>query len=196
MSLSSLEKTTVVGAGTMGHGIALVFTLNGYQTHLVDINTKIIEKAISEMKNNVQTLLDLGIIDNKKADSALKLVKGTTEIEIAKDADFVVEAVPERIELKKQVFRKLDGICPKNTILASNTSTLSISEIAQGTNRPDKVIGTHWMNPPYIIPLVEVIRGDETSDSTVDVAINILKKMGKEPVVCKDVPGFIVNNSR
>jgi len=193
VSIDSSKKIAVIGAGTMGHGIALVFALNECQTHLVDIDTRIIEKSISEIRNNIQTLLDLGLTTQKKAESGLKLIRGTTEIEVAKGADFVVEAVPERIELKKQVFRKLDELCPKDTILASNTSTLSISEIAEATERPDKVVGTHWMNPPYILPLVEVIRGDKTSDSTVSAAINLMRKLGKEPILCKDVAGFIVN---
>jgi len=193
VSIDSLEKITVIGAGTMGHGIALVFALNGYQIYVIDVNERIIEKSISNIKNNIQTLLSLGIINEKKAKSTLTLIKGTTKIEATEGADFVIEAVPEKMEIKKQVFQKLDELCPKNTILASNTSTLSISEIAEATKRPDKVIGTHWMNPPYILPLVEVIRGDKTSESTLSAVINLLKKIEKEPVVCKDAPGFIVN---
>ncbi len=193
MNIASLEKIAVIGAGTMGHGIALVFALNGHQTCLVDVNDRIIENAIHRIRNNIRTLLSLGVITEKEEKSALTLIEGTTRIDATKGADLVVEAVPEKMELKKHVFKKLDELCPEHTILASNTSTLSISEIAGATERPDKVVGMHWMNPPYILPLVEVISGDKTSSSTLSIVINLLKEMKKEPVVCKDVPGFIVN---
>lgn len=187
-------SSAVIGAGTMGHGIALVCALNGYQTYLMDVDETTIRNSLNRIGNSLKNLVSLGIIDAEKADSTLTRIKGTTELAKAVEgADFVIEAVPEKMELKKQVFKELDDLCPERAILASNTSTLRISEIAEATKRPDKVIGTHWMNPPYIFPLVEVIRGDKTSRDTLNVVIAILKKMEKEPVVCKDVPGFIVN---
>lgn len=188
-----MERIAVIGAGTMGHGIALVFALNGFKTYLVDVNDRIIEESIRRIRDKIGTLSSLGLADKEKAESSLERIEGTTEIEVTERADFVVEAVPEKIELKKQVFERIDDLCPEKTILASNTSTLSISEIAEATERPDKVIGTHWMIPPYIMPLVEVICGEKTSDSTLDIVVELLKKVKKEPIVCKDVPGFIVN---
>ncbi|MEM2111945.1 MAG: 3-hydroxyacyl-CoA dehydrogenase family protein [Candidatus Bathyarchaeia archaeon] len=193
MNVDDFGNIAVVGAGIMGHGIALVFALHGYKTSLIDIDEKIIEKAFSNIRNNIQTLLSLDVINKKQAESVLPLIKGTTKLDVIEKADFVIEAVPEKLELKKQIFRKLDEHCPQNTILASNTSTLSISAIAAATKRPDKVIGVHWMNPPYILPLVEIIRGDKTSDSTLSIAVDLMKKLKKDPVVCKDVPGFLVN---
>lgn len=178
----------------MGHGIAMVCALNGYQTHLMDVDETIIKNSIDRIRNTLKSLISSGIIDEEKADPTLTRITGTTQISKAtEEADFVIEAVPEKMELKKKVFKELDDLCPEHAILASNTSTLRISEVAEATERPDKVIGTHWMNPPYIFPLVEVIRGDKTSDDTLKTATAILKKMRKEPIVCKDVPGFIVN---
>lgn len=188
-----MKRIAVIGAGTMGHGIALVFALHGFKTHLVDVNNRIVEESIRRIRHKIGTLTSLGLADKEKSESSLKRIEGTTEIEVTERADFVVEAVPEKIGLKKQVFERIDDLCPENAILASNTSTLSISEIAGATKRPDKVIGTHWMIPPYIMPLVEVVRGEKTSDSTVDIVVKLLKRVKKEPILCKDVPGFVVN---
>jgi len=194
MNIDNLERITVVGAGIMGHGIALVCALNRYLVCLVDVDEGKIRDAIDRIRFDLQTLLSLGMLNEKNMDEALTRISGKTRISDAtEEADFVIEAVPEKMELKKQVFKELDKLCPEYTILASNTSTLRISEIAEATNRPDRVVGTHWMNPPYICPLVEVIRGDETSEDTLNAAISLLRKMGKEPIVCKDVPGFLVN---
>ena len=186
-------KVAIIGAGVMGHGIALVFALNGQETFLIDINEEKIDLAIRKIKNDLTTLIELGLATVEKAESGLQLLRSTTDIQEVEKADFTVEVVPEKMELKKQIFRQLDDLCPSHTVLASNTSTLSITEIASVTKRPDKVIGTHWVNPPYILPMIEVIRGEKTSKATLDLTISILRNMGKDPIVCKDVPGFIIN---
>lgn len=187
-------KFAVIGAGTMGSGIALVCALNGYEVCLMDIKERLIKDAFTKIGSNLETLHGLGAIGKEDIGATMGRIRGASKLlEAIKEADFVIEAVPEAMALKKQVFREIDESCPEHSILASNTSTLRISEIAESTKRPSKVIGTHWMNPPYIFPLVEVIRGAKTSEDTLDLTISLLKKMRKEPVVCKDVPGFIVN---
>lgn len=183
-----IKNVAVIGAGIMGSGIALSCALSGYAVSIRDINEEVIKQAFHKLNSIAKNLCE------KEAELVLRRIKGTVDIiEAVKDADLVIEAVPEKIDLKKRVLKELDRICAAHTVFASNTSTFRITEMARATKRPEKIIGTHWMNPPYLLPLVEVIRGAKTSDETVNTVKFFLTSLGKKPVLCKDTPGFIVN---
>lgn len=190
-----LKKAAVIGAGMMGHGIAQLFAMAGLDVFLVDVNEEILDKALKEINWSLGKLVEKGKLTDENAKKTFLRVKATTNLEDAcKDVDFVVEAVPENLELKKQVFSRLDKASPNHTILATNTSSLSITEIANATQRPEKVVGMHFFNPPVLMPLVEVVKGEKTSDETIETTINLAKRLGKTPaLVKKDVRGFIVN---
>lgn len=190
-----MKKAAVIGAGMMGHGIAQLFAMAGLDVVLVDVNEEILDKALKEINWSLGKLVEKGKLTDENAKKTFLRVKATTNLEDAcKDVDFVVEAVPENLELKKQVFSRLDKASPTHTILATNTSSLSITEIANATQRPEKVVGMHFFNPPVLMPLVEVVKGEKTSDETVETTINLAKRLGKTPaLVKKDVRGFIVN---
>ena len=179
----------------MGHGIAQLFAMAGLDVVLVDVNEEILDKALKEINWSLGKLVEKGKLTDENAKKTFLRVKAATNLEDAcKDVDFVVEAVPENLELKKQVFSRLDKASPNHTILATNTSSLSITEIANATQRPEKVVGMHFFNPPVLMPLVEVVKGEKTSDETVETTINLAKRLGKTPaLVKKDVRGFIVN---
>ena len=150
--------------------------------------------CIRDRKKTLERLVSKGKLPEDAANAILSRIKGTTDVkEAASDADLVIEAVIENMDVKKQVFKELDEICPEHTILASNTSSLSITEMAAATNRPEKVVGMHFFNPVPVMRLVEIVRGLTTSDETVEVARAFAEKLGKTPVVCKDSPGFIAN---
>lgn len=190
-----MKKIAVVGAGLMGHGIAQVFALSGWQVSLTDIKADILSAAMANIRTNLNLLADHGILDRDAIEPALGRVTTTISmVEAAKDADVVIEAVIENLELKQKVFAQLDDICPETAILASNTSVISITEIAVNTVHKERVVGTHFWNPPYLIPLVEVVRGDHTSEATMERTISLLGRVGKHPVrVNRDVPGFVGN---
>lgn len=190
-----MEKIAVIGAGLMGHGIAQIFASNGVAVSLTDVGTDILDKALINMRANLNLLADQGIIENQAVEQAMGLVETHTDMARAVDgADFVIEAIIENLELKQKIFCELDAICPEETILASNTSVISITEIAADTRHKGRVVGTHFWNPPYLIPLVEVVRGDHTADHVMGRAMDLLKRVGKRPVrVNKDVPGFVGN---
>ena len=186
-------RVLVVGAGTMGHGIAEVCALAGNEVILCDVNENILKNALSRIEWSVRKLEQKGRI--KGADEILKRLRITTELsEAAKEADFVIEAVVEKTEVKHEVFKTLDENCREDVILATNTSTIPITDIASATKRRDKVIGLHFFNPPTLIRLVEIIRGKETSDETVRKTIDFAKSIGMDYVLVeKDVPGFLIN---
>ncbi len=190
-----IKKVAVIGAGVMGHGIAQVFAMNGYEVNLLDISSEILNKAIEKIKWSLSKFVEKRRIKQGDADAALSRIKTMVEYEkAARDVDFIIEAVLENIKLKKEVFSKLDSIAPKHAILASNTSTLSITEMGRATRRPDMVVGMHWFNPPQLMQLIEVIKGDDTRDDVIDTTIKLSEKLGKTPILCKkDVRGFIVN---
>jgi enoyl-CoA hydratase/3-hydroxyacyl-CoA dehydrogenase len=190
-----MEKATIVGAGVMGHGIGELLALAGIQVTLVDINEEVLKKAMESIQWSLGKFVEKRRIPEENAKAAIERINTNINIEEAvADVDIVIEAVPENMGLKKSIFKKLDKIAPANTILASNTSSLSITEMANQTERPEKVIGMHFFNPPVLMALVEVVRGDGTSDETVDTTVELVKKLGKTPVVVrKDVRGFIVN---
>ncbi len=193
-SIDVIKKIAVIGAGTMGHGIAEVAALAGYEVWIYDIDQKILDNAMEKIRWSVNKLVSKRMV-REPTDDVMKRIHPSLDFnEVVKDADFVIEAVPEKIELKKKIFSDLDKLTPKHAILATNTSSLPITEIASATERRDKVVGMHFFNPPPLMPLVEVIRGEETSELTVRITYELAKKFGKQPVVVhKDVPGFIVN---
>lgn len=187
-----VKKICVFGAGLMGRGIAHVGALGGFEISLRDVEDDILKDALSATEKNLKKGVELGKVKEEEMISALAKIEITTDLNKAvKDADLVIEAVPEVMELKIEVFQELDKLCPKHTILATNTSGLSISEIAFATNRPDLVIGMHFFNPVHLMRLVEIIRGLETSESTYKVAEEVSKRMGKETVEVNESPGFV-----
>ncbi|MDI3478082.1 MAG: 3-hydroxybutyryl-CoA dehydrogenase [Thermoanaerobacterium sp.] len=188
-----MQKICVIGAGTMGSGIAQVFAQNGFEVILRDIDMKFVEKGLGTIEKNLQRSVDKGRITADEKNEILSKIKGTTNLEDAKEADFVVEAAIENMDLKKQIFKELDEICKMETILASNTSSLSITEIASVTKRPEKVIGMHFFNPVPVMKLVEVIKGLKTSEQTFNVVRELALKVEKTPIEVKEAPGFVVN---
>jgi enoyl-CoA hydratase/3-hydroxyacyl-CoA dehydrogenase len=190
-----IKKIAVLGAGAMGHGIAQVAAMSGFEVTMRDINEQFVKGGMDKIRWSVGKLIEKGRISPAEADKTLRRIKPLVSLEEAvKEADFVIEAIPEELKLKQQIFKEVDAKAPKHAILASNTSALSITEIAAATNRPEKVIGMHFFNPAQLMRLVEVIRGPKTSDETCNVTIELSKKFGKEPVLCKkDIPGFIAN---
>jgi len=176
----------------MGHGICMAFALGGCQVNVADISTESIARASSRMSAEFAVLVKNGLVTEEAVKSALGRIDGMTSVAHAVDgAGFVTESITEEIASKKRLFRDLDKLCPEDVILASNTSTFRIAEIASATDKRSRVVGTHWWNPPYLMPLVEVTKGAETSEAIVDRTRQFLLKIGKVPVVCKDHPGLI-----
>lgn len=195
MRLEKIKRIAVIGAGIMGHGFATVFAQHGYGVFLNDTTEEILKKAMKSVETNLDTLIEGGFIRKGEKGKILSRINATTNLEeAARQADFVLEAISENLELKKDLFRQLDLSAPPHAILASNTSGLSITEIAAGTNRPEKTVIVHGINPPHIIPIVEIVRGEKTSDETAEIAYRLMKKTGKVPVrVLKEAPGFLYN---
>jgi 3-hydroxybutyryl-CoA dehydrogenase len=195
VSAGSTERITVIGAGLMGHGIAQIFAAHGHNVCLMDLGQDRLDKARANIRENLELLAANGIGEAQEIDTVMGRINTTTRLEEASaGADFVVEAVSEKPDLKRGIFHDLDSLCPPETVLATNTSVISITEIARDASNRGRVIGTHFWNPPYLVPLVEVIPGDDTSAGTVDTAMELLASVGKHPVrVKKDVPGFVGN---
>jgi 3-hydroxybutyryl-CoA dehydrogenase len=188
------NKIAVLGAGTMGSGIAQVALEAGFRVNIVDMEKKYIERGIEGIKKFLGRKVEKGTISKEQYEDMVSRVTGNTDTQDAiNGATMVVEAVFEKLALKKDIFHKLDSLCPANVILASNTSTLSITEIASATKNPQRVIGTHYFSPVPLMKLVEVVRGKETSDQTTEKTIEICKRFKKTPIVVPDIPGFIVN---
>lgn len=195
MDPENFKQVSIVGAGTMGHGMALVFAMAGRQVKLYDVNEEVLESATTSIDSGLETLVSAGRVTDAEADAVPNRIKTSTSFPDALDeVDLVIEAAPEKMDVKKEVFTTLDEHAPASAILASNTSGLSISEMAAQVDDPSRVLGTHWFNPPYVMPLVEVIYGEETSDEAVDQVYDLLESIGKAPVIVqKDIPGFIAN---
>lgn len=188
------DKVTVIGAGTMGSGIAQVALEAGFQVILVDTEARFFERGINSIRKFIAKKVEKGKITQEKYDETVSRLSGTTDIAKAvTGAVMVVEAVFESLDLKKDIFRKIDAAAGPDTVMASNTSTLSISKIAAAVSKPGRVIGTHYFSPVPLMRLVEVIRGTETSEDTVNRTMELCRKFGKTPVLVKDIPGFIVN---
>jgi 3-hydroxybutyryl-CoA dehydrogenase len=188
-----INKIGVVGAGTMGNGIAHVAAQSGFEVVLVDVDQKFLEKAVGTIKKNLGRQVEKGKLTQEQMDGTLGKIKTAASLEAVKDCGIVVEAVFEDLKVKKDIFVKLDALCSPEAILATNTSTISITQIASATKRPDKVIGMHFMNPVPMMQLVEVIKGVKTSDETFAAVDDLAKKMGKTPVLVNDYPGFVAN---
>lgn len=195
MKVEDIKKIVVIGAGDMGHGIAEVALLAGYKVAIQDIEQRFVDRGLSRIKESLDKLVEKQKVTEENKKAMLSNIKTFVDIaESAKDADFVIEAVPEMMDLKKQVFQALDAAAPKQTILASNTSNMSITEIASTTKRPEQVIGMHFFNPAVLMKLVEVIKGGKTSEATMQLAYDLALKMNKVPVrVEKDSIGFVYN---
>ena len=189
-----MKNITVIGAGTMGNGIAHVFAHNGYQVQLFDINQAALDRAVSTISKNMDRQIAKEKLSQAEKDSALGRLHAVTNLKHAvREANIIVEAATENKSLKFQIFKELDDLAPKDCILATNTSSISITEIAAQTSRPDKVIGMHFMNPVPIMKLVEIIRGYSTSDEVCDQVIEVSTSLSKVPVACNDYPGFVAN---
>jgi 3-hydroxybutyryl-CoA dehydrogenase len=189
-----MKNIAVIGAGTMGNGIAHTFAQFNYKVHLIDISQTSLDKGIATISKNLDRMvLKEKISEVDKANTLSNITTFTTLAEGVKNIDLVIEAATENTLLKTKIFKELDAVCEKNTILATNTSSISITQIAAATNRPDKVIGMHFMNPVPIMKLVELIRGYNTSDSVVKTIVTLSKAIHKTPVEVNDYPGFVAN---
>jgi len=195
MELSQIRKVSVVGSGIMGHGIGQTLALGGYEVTLNDISDELLEKAIRQIRSDLDTFVEFGIATPEETSKALSRIRTDKNLKMAvRESDFVVEALPEVMDLKKRILKEMDEYCFPHTIIASNTSGLSLTEMASGINRVDKVVIAHWWNPPHIIPVVEIVKGRYTSDQTVDLVYQLLVAIGKKPVkILKEVPGFLGN---
>ncbi len=193
--MTGTERMAVIGAGLMGHGIAQIFAEKGWHVSLTDVDEAILARACRSIRANLTLLAQNTIGRPEEVEPALGRIKTTLRLEeAAADAELVIEAVAERLDLKQEIFRKLDAMCPPGTILATNTSVISITEIAAKSEDRRRIVGTHFWNPPYLVPLVEVVPGADTSPAVVDSVYDVLKKAGKHPVkVRRDVPGFVGN---
>lgn len=193
--MPKINKITVLGSGIMGHGIAQVSAMNGYNVVLRDIEERFLDSAMNKIRWSLDKLVEKNKINKEESDKIHGRIKPIVELkEALNDTDLLIEAVPEDLKLKKKVYSEVDQFAQENTIYASNTSTLPISEISQLTSRSDRFIGLHFFNPPQLMKLVEVIPGASTAESIVDLGINFVKSLSKVPILCnKDVPGFIVN---
>ena len=189
-----MKNIAVIGSGTMGNGIAHTFAQCGYQVALIDISQPALDKALATISKNLDRIIAKGTITESNKKTTLSNIKTFTSVaDGVKSADLVVEAATENVEIKLNIFRELDKLCGENAILASNTSSISITKIGAVTKRPDKVIGMHFMNPVPVMKLVEVIRGYSTSDSVTNTIMDLSKKLNKVPVEVNDYPGFVAN---
>ena len=188
----TIEKIVVAGAGIMGNGIAQTAAVAGYQVTLTDIDPKALEKARANIEYSTSKLVEKGTITEKQKDAALE-IETALDLNSACEADLIIEAAPEDVGLKLDLFQRLDGLASPTAILASNTSSIPITKIASATQRPEQVIGMHFFNPVPLMKLLEIVRGLTTSDQTAEIAVEVGRKMGKEPVQSQDSPGFISN---
>jgi 3-hydroxybutyryl-CoA dehydrogenase len=189
-----MENITVIGAGTMGNGIAHVFAQSGFKVTLVDISDKALEKAIATITKNLDRMINKEKISAQDKENTLNNISTNNSIQSGvKNAELIVEAATENTELKLSIFKEMDSSSPENCILATNTSSISITQIAAVTSRPDKVIGMHFMNPVPIMKLIEVIKGYSTSNEVLNTIMELSKKLGKTPVEVNDYPGFVAN---
>lgn len=193
MATMDIEKIAVLGAGQMGNGITQVAACAGYQVVMIDIKQEFVDKGVATIEKSLSKLVSKERMTQQEADDARARISTSVDRSACHDVDLAIEAVPEVLELKLSIFAELDEICKPECILASNTSSISISEIAGATKRPEKVIGMHFMNPVPIMKLVEIINGKQTSDDTNSAVISAAEKMGKTALSCNDAPGFVSN---
>jgi 3-hydroxybutyryl-CoA dehydrogenase len=195
MELKEIHKISVLGSGLMGHGIAQSFLMGGYGVMLYDINDSILETAIAHIKKNLGLFLQYELIGKDEIQPAIERLNTTTDLKAAvAEADFIVEAAPENLELKQELFEKVESYCRKDAILASNTSSLTLKDIGVRVKNKERLVTTHWFNPPHIVPTVEVVKCEWTTDETHDTAYQLMEKIKKVPVkINREVPGFLVN---
>ena len=193
MKLNDIKKVTIVGCGTMGNGIAQVFSQTGFDVNLVDIDQAFLDRAMATISKSMDRLIKKEKITAGDKDAALSRISTSTDLAVAKDSQLVIEAVTEQLDIKLDIFKKLAEVCAKESILASNTSSLPITQLAAATGKPALFIGMHFMNPVPMMKLIELIRGIATSDETFDLIKALSEKLGKVPVEVSDFPGFIAN---
>jgi len=193
VDVNAIQVIGVVGAGTMGSGIAQVCAVSGYRVRLVDVEPGALDRALASIRSSVEKLHGKGKLTDEQRDAALSQIETGLDLDDLRDAQLVIEAVSESLDVKRTVFRRLDELTPPDAILASNTSSISITEIAAATRRPEKVIGLHFMNPVPLMQLIEVIRGLATSQDTLDAMMTFGERLGKTPIEAADYPGFIAN---
>lgn len=194
MNSEDIHHVAVIGSGTMGAGIALIFSIAGIEVSLFSRSDNTLESARLRIQDNLRLFVDMKILQKDKAEKAFRLIDYTTDMESAcRKAQYVTETVPEIIEVKKQIFQQADQWCADNVILASCTSSMSIGEIGSFTQRPDRVIGTHWVKPAHIIQVVEIVLGPQTSQTTWQLTKALLERIGKITATCKDNPGHMHN---
>lgn len=189
----SVRVIAVLGAGQMGAGIAQVAAMSGYDVVLRDIEDRFVQGGLSKIEGRLGHAVEKGSLDRNAADAVRGRIQGTLDMAAAAHADLVIEAVPEEPDLKKSVLRELDGLAPPSTLFASNTSSIGIGELAGVTRRADRFLGMHFFNPVPVMTLVEVVRGRETSDETIQTALGVCARMGKTAVEVRDFPGFVSN---
>lgn len=195
MAAEKIQRIAVAGAGLMGHGIAQEFAAAGYQVKMYDLTDDALHQAQQRIESNLLLLQEAELVTAAQSQKALENLSASTKLEeVVGDADLVVEAIAEKLEVKQEIFRRFDEWCPQHAILASNTSTFMPSKLAEATGRADKVLVTHYFNPPFLMPLVEIVRSPATSETTIKTVYDLLAGLGKSPVVVqKEVPGFIGN---
>ena len=189
----AVSRIGVLGAGQMGAGIAQVASCSGYSVTMVDIDENAVERGMDSIRSSLQRIVSKGRMELKDSQAAMELITRSTNRSDLSECDLIVEAIPEILQLKLDTFSELDSICRRDSILATNTSSISIDAIAKATNRPDRVIGMHFMNPVPIMKLVEVINGSETLSEVTDEVISVAESMGKVALLCNDSPGFVSN---
>ena len=193
MKLEDIKNITVVGSGTMGNGIAQVFAMKGFEVNLIDIKQDFLDRALATIGKSMERIIKKGIIEEKDRDESLGRINAVTDLDAAKQSQLVIEAITEHLDTKLKLWKDLEGICEAETIFASNTSSLPITQLAAATKRPAQFIGMHFMNPVPMMKLVEMIRGIATSDETCALITDLAKKLDKVPVEVNDYPGFIAN---
>jgi 3-hydroxybutyryl-CoA dehydrogenase len=188
-----VKKVGVVGAGTMGNGIAHVFATAGYDVILTDVSDDLLDRALAKITKNLDRMVKKEKISEADKDAALAKIAKTTDLKGLADCDLVIEAITEDITIKEKVLKELDSACKDGAVIASNTSSISLTELAAFTKRPDKVVGMHFMNPVPMMKLVEIVKGLQTTDDVVQLVFGLSEKLGKTPVIVNDYPGFISN---
>jgi 3-hydroxybutyryl-CoA dehydrogenase len=195
MRLDDIRSIGVLGAGIMGHGIAQTFLMSGFPVRLYDIKESILDNARDHIAKNLELFHEMGLLKKRAIGPALNRLSTTTDLQAAAArSDFIVEAVSENLELKQGLFKQVETICGKDAIIASNTSTLTLTDIGACVERKERLVITHWFNPPHIVPTVEVVKGEKTSEETVETTVQLLNRARKLPVkINQDLPGFLVN---
>jgi len=195
MNLDNIKTISVLGAGIMGHGIAQIFLLAGYPVLLYDLKESILETATAHIKKNLELFHDAGLVKKREIAPALRMLTATTDLRVAVEhGDFILQAAPENLALKQDLFQQVESLCPEQAIIASNTSSLRMTDIGSLVKKQERLVITHWFNPPHIVPTVEVVKGEKTSEATVETTVALLTKIGKLPVkINLELPGFLVN---